>query len=347
VTLNATETAALQDWARSRQITTNTVIAGAWALLLRHLSGDDDVVFGAAVSGRPPEIPNVDGMVGPCVNDIPVRVQVTCEAPLSAWLQTLQARQAELSDRQYVTPAALQSWSGLGWRRRLFESLVVFQNYLVGDAARRLGSALLRPVSTPESTTYGLTLSATPARDLVLRLLYDRRRMSAPTARAVLVDLRRLLVELTLSPHSTVGAWAARLSTALAGRTGTVAARAEEQRRFLHHGSVTPATDIERTVLALWQELFGTDAIALDENFFDLGGHSLLLVQAHARLRATLSVDLPIVALLQHPTVRTLAAHLDGSSAQKDALSTVQSRVDRQRQALARRQERRNRIPSS
>ena len=67
-----------------------------------------------------------------------------------------------------------------------------------------------------------------------------------------------------------------------------------------------------RRVAAIWRELFQVDRIGMDDNFFDLGGHSLLLVRAHERLLEEVREDLPIVALFQNPTARSLASYLSG-----------------------------------
>ena len=66
----------LQALARRLQVTPSCVVQAAWAMTLGHYSAASDVVFGAAYSGRPPEIPGVEGLVGPCVNNVPVRVSL-------------------------------------------------------------------------------------------------------------------------------------------------------------------------------------------------------------------------------------------------------------------------------
>ena len=73
---------------------------------------------------------------------------------------------------------------------------------------------------------------------------------------------------------------------------------------------MAPGDDVERAVAEVWEELFQVDQVGMDDNFFDLGGHSMLLLQAHARLREKLGRDLSVVALLQYPTVRSLARYL-------------------------------------
>lgn len=76
---------------------------------------------------------------------------------------------------------------------------------------------------------------------------------------------------------------------------------------------VAPRTTLERTVADIWQELLGVEKVGLHDNFFEMGGHSLLLVQLHYRLQVSLERDVPITKLFQHPTVSALSEHLSDS----------------------------------
>jgi acyl carrier protein len=89
-------------------------------------------------------------------------------------------------------------------------------------------------------------------------------------------------------------------------------------------------------IAEVWQGLFGVERISLDDNFFELGGHSLLLVRAHAQLRDKVRADLPIVALLQFPTIRSLARHLAGERPGAATADAAMDRARKQREALAR-----------
>src|SRR5262249_49192263 len=75
-------TASLQELSRHRQVTLNTLVQGAWALLLARWSGEDDVIFGAVTAGRPTALPGVEKRVGLFVNTLPVRVRAAWTAPL-------------------------------------------------------------------------------------------------------------------------------------------------------------------------------------------------------------------------------------------------------------------------
>ncbi len=69
---------------------------------------------------------------------------------------------------------------------------------------------------------------------------------------------------------------------------------------------------MERTIAAAWQEVLGVEEVGLDDNFFDLGGHSLLLARVRSRLAGKFPREVSVVVLFRYPTVRSLAEHLAG-----------------------------------
>jgi acyl carrier protein len=78
---------------------------------------------------------------------------------------------------------------------------------------------------------------------------------------------------------------------------------------------VAPKNELERRISELWREVLRVERVATDTNFFDLGGHSRLLAEVHARLATELDRRLSMVELFQYPTVATLAAHLSSDGA--------------------------------
>ena len=120
---------ALSELATAQRLTLNTMLQGAWALLLGRNAGEDDVVFGAVVSGRPPELEGVEQMVGLFINSLPVRVRMPGDEAIIPWLQRLQAEQAELRDYEYSPLVEVQGWSDVPRDATLFESLFLFENY--------------------------------------------------------------------------------------------------------------------------------------------------------------------------------------------------------------------------
>src|ERR1019366_2519796 len=80
----------LHHFAVQNQLTLNIIIQGAWALLLHHYSGCEDLVFGTTVSGRSEEVPEIETMVGLFINTLPVRVKVTGDISLISWIKDMQ-----------------------------------------------------------------------------------------------------------------------------------------------------------------------------------------------------------------------------------------------------------------
>ncbi len=324
--LSAGETDALTDCARTHRITPGTLVQAAWALLLARQSGRDDVVFGAAFSGRPTDLAGAESIVGPFVNNLPVRARLDERETVPAFLKRLHAEVFDLSQHQFSPLVRVQGWSEMPWRHRLFDSLLVFQNYLVDDAARRLGSDVeICDFTGPLHTNYALTLLAVPGPELALTLIHRPSQLDAATADQLLADLRATLA--ALPSAATVAAVIAQLSPPL-----PAAATPPD----LSQNYIAPQTPTEHAIARVWADAFGRARVGTQDNFFDLGGHSLLMLQVHARLRAALHTDLPIVAMFQFPTISALARHLDRPAADAPSFQHLRDRAQQQREALAR-----------
>ncbi len=76
-----------------------------------------------------------------------------------------------------------------------------------------------------------------------------------------------------------------------------------------------PRNDLERQLVEIWRTFLPVTRVSIDDAFFDIGGHSLLLVRVHARIREQIA-PVPLIALFEHPTIRRLAKHLGGSHEQ-------------------------------
>ncbi|HEX6292587.1 MAG TPA: amino acid adenylation domain-containing protein [Herpetosiphonaceae bacterium] len=89
----------------------------------------------------------------------------------------------------------------------------------------------------------------------------------------------------------------------------------ESLRPTLDTGYVAPRTELEQTAAAIWSDLLQIDRVGMNDNFFDLGGHSLLLVQLHSRLRDALSREISVIDLFKYPTISALSEHLSHEGA--------------------------------
>ncbi|HVR95614.1 MAG TPA: amino acid adenylation domain-containing protein, partial [Thermoanaerobaculia bacterium] len=197
--LTPARTEELKSFARGLQLTLNTVIQGAWSLLLQRYSGNDDVVFGTVTSGRAAEVPGIEGIVGLFINTLPARVAVPGSAELGSWLRQLQERQAAVRRYEHSPLSQVQGWSEIPRGVPLFESILAFENYPVDDSVREQAGRGFRigEAEATEQNNFPLTLIAMPGSRLGLRLSYDGRRFDAVSVERMLRHLSLLLEGMT------------------------------------------------------------------------------------------------------------------------------------------------------
>ncbi|MGK5682605.1 amino acid adenylation domain-containing protein [Actinoplanes sp. URMC 104] len=203
IVLDEAATAELTAAARSHGLTLNTVVQGAWALLLAELTGRDDLVFGATVSGRPAALPGVEDMVGLFINTVPVRIRLRPHETWAQLLRRVQADQAALLDHQHVGLADIQRLAGLG---DLFDTLTVFESYPTGTAVADAGGLTIGGGIPVDATHYPLSLVVVPHAALRLRLEHRPDLYDAAAATRLLGRVRELLDAFVAAPEARLAA---------------------------------------------------------------------------------------------------------------------------------------------
>ncbi|HYS04987.1 MAG TPA: amino acid adenylation domain-containing protein [Candidatus Dormibacteraeota bacterium] len=193
--------ARLRTLARSQQLTLNTVLQGAWALLLSRYSGEEDVLFGGVVSGRPVELAGSETMVGLFLNTLPVRVRLPGRRRVAEWLRGLQEAQVEMRQYEYTSLVQVQQWSDVPRGTPLFESIFVFENYpLDRELLERAGDLEIRDLRAAEWTHYPLNVVVPPESEPSIQISYDARRFHASAIRRMLGHLEALLEGIAADP---------------------------------------------------------------------------------------------------------------------------------------------------
>jgi non-ribosomal peptide synthetase component F len=175
-------------------------------LLLSHNSGLQNVVFGAVVSGRPPDLPGVETTIGLFINTLPVRIRVTPQAPLIAWLREIQATQMEMRHYEYSPLVQVQGWSEVPRGKPLFESILNFGNHPINRMyGSDAGSIEVRGIEFFERNHYPLVLQAQAHSGLSLSIPYDRRRFDKTDVSGLMRRLEKLLEAIASQPDATLG----------------------------------------------------------------------------------------------------------------------------------------------
>ncbi|MCA1681965.1 MAG: amino acid adenylation domain-containing protein [Actinobacteria bacterium] len=203
--LGEEESAQLRKVAQCNGLTVNTLVQGAWALLLSRYSGQRDVCFGATVSGRPVDLPGAEEITGIFINTLPVRVEVDDAAGMISWLQHLQATQVEARRFDFVSLTQLQTLSDLPGGVNLFDSIVVFENYPINDEAAAENGLRIRELRAIETTNYPLVVVVLPGERLSIELGYDPALFDTATAERMAGHLVRVLNVTTADPTIAVG----------------------------------------------------------------------------------------------------------------------------------------------
>nr|WP_042178681.1 non-ribosomal peptide synthetase [Kibdelosporangium sp. MJ126-NF4]CEL13334.1 Siderophore biosynthesis non-ribosomal peptide synthetase modules [Kibdelosporangium sp. MJ126-NF4]CTQ99025.1 Siderophore biosynthesis non-ribosomal peptide synthetase modules [Kibdelosporangium sp. MJ126-NF4] len=208
VELSEQLTGKLRELTRHCGLTTNTVVQGAWAVVLGRLTGQRDVVFGATVSGRPPELPGVESMVGLFINTVPVCVRVESGETVTEMLARLQDEQSRLVAHQYLGLADIQRLAGMD---ELFDTHMAFENYPddrdVAEMVRAASGLRLTAVEgqSRDDTHYPLSLIVFPGRRLLLRLVYQPDVFGHGQVEEIGQRVARVLEQLAANPDLPVG----------------------------------------------------------------------------------------------------------------------------------------------
>ena len=191
-------TRALGELARANHTTVNTVLQAAWAQLLTWLTGQHDVAFGTAVSGRPTDLVGAESMVGLLINTVPVRAHITADTTTADLLDQLHSANNDTLDHQHL---ALNEIHRITGHDQLFDTLFVYENYPV-DTGAMLGAdgLAITEITTRERNHYPLTLQAKPGDELSLRLEFDTDVFDAASIEKLIERFTRVLVAMTAEP---------------------------------------------------------------------------------------------------------------------------------------------------
>ncbi|HEX8559985.1 MAG TPA: condensation domain-containing protein, partial [Pyrinomonadaceae bacterium] len=209
MSLPAETTDRLVRLARQHQLTLNTLCQGAWAILLNRYSGERDVLFGVAVSGRPPTLDGVETMIGMFINTLPARVEVAPGRELLPWLKEIQQTQVEMRQFEYSPLVQVQGWSDAPRTRPLFDSIVSFENHPIDHSLlKRSENVELRDVVHYHTATgYPLNLIIEPGDQLDVKILYDAGRFDDEAVGRMLGHVAALLTDIAADPHRSLSAF--------------------------------------------------------------------------------------------------------------------------------------------
>jgi amino acid adenylation domain-containing protein len=205
--LGAETVEGLRALARRLRLGPSVPVLAAWALVLARQTGGDEIVFGVTVSGRPATLDGAEELVGLMINTVPLRLRVSGRERVGDWLGDIQQRLVAVRDYDHCALASIQEWSKIPRGTPLFETIVVFENYPLGDGgAIRIGDLTVTDTRVEERANYPLALLAEPHPDgLDLALIVDCERVPEASGRAALNAVAHVIEQIaTAAPDATL-----------------------------------------------------------------------------------------------------------------------------------------------
>ncbi|MCB1053929.1 MAG: AMP-binding protein, partial [Acidobacteria bacterium] len=203
--LSALATAGVVEAARARGVSLATAVQGAVALLLARWTCRRRVVFGLTVSGRPDHLPGVTRSVGLFINTLPLPVTLDDSETAGDYLRRLQVLSTEAQEHGFLPLPRVQAWSSVPQEQRLFETLLVVENYPRPESAEYGLDLVIEDFRLFERTDYPLTFVVVPGERLRLTAVHDATRVPPPVAERMIGHLGRLLTALVEAPGRAVG----------------------------------------------------------------------------------------------------------------------------------------------
>ncbi|MFE2617983.1 condensation domain-containing protein, partial [Micromonospora chalcea] len=316
VRLDATADRDVRDLAARRGTTVAAVLLAAFGELLRRVTGGDEHVLGAIVADR--RLAAFDEVIGFFIDTVPVRVR----SGGASFAEQVDRAAAELHEVTAHPGAPLE---------RIVESLGVGRDTSRAPLVQVLFNVL--NFAEPRLTLTGLTAEPLPVPkpgspfDLTVyvverdgragvEVVHNPDLFEAERISALLADLAALVGALAADPHTPAAEVAPELprpAVRVAALGAMTVATAEPARAPLPTGS-DALTGTEELIAGIWRDVLGRDTVGVTDNFFDIGGHSMALAAVYARLTEATGRSITMLDLFRHPTVRALAASLDGAA---------------------------------
>lgn len=303
--LSETETDTLGQFAKKNRVTPNIIVHAAWALTLSRYFDSNDLCFGSTVSGRSGDFPNIDLISGMFMNVQPIRALIKNELSISIWLKTIQTQQQEVKKFEHLSLDQIMSYANRSSNRPLFDSLFLFENYPL--TAPDSGGMTISNFESGITSTYPVTMVAVPGDRMQLSLSVLPELVDANASSWILENMIKILTSMVTEQAKTIGDINGIINNFEHGYT----LKKQKTEKSFNRQYKAPTSDIEYQLTEIWSILFTMENIGIRDNFFKIGGNSLMAIRMIALVEQKLNKKLPITILIECPTIEGIAQKIE------------------------------------
>jgi len=311
--LSETESNALRTYCKENEIALSALFQGLWAILLANYFQTTDVVYGVTVSGRFTKFPEVDKISGLFMNILPNRFMVSKQSVFSDWLKEIQRSQGQKNKFDSFSFEEIKRAIDWPMHGELFHSLFIFGNFLKDRLT--IGSLTIEDFTGGFSSTYPLSIRINPTATIEVNWRFDTKMVSKNVIQYFKDNLQLLGIRLTedhrslkiTDLHKTIVTKIKRIEVGLPA--ASIPATVLGPKNY-----VAPRNQTEFSLVEIWEILFGVPNIGVHDDYFELGGNSLLAIQLFTEIENKMDVVLPPATLFKDATIAKIAKLIDGDT---------------------------------
>lgn len=325
--LSADAARGLRAFSRAHDATLFMTLLAVFNAQLARYTGDRDIVVGTPVAGRTRV--ETEPLIGMFVNTLPLRVKVSAEQTVRELIGSVRATSLAAYANQDVPFETLVNelqYDRASQHHPIFQVMFALQN--ARTPMPRLANLEVQALDLhTEKAKFDLSLEVIDESDeLQLAVTYRTDLFAPNSARRMLADFQLLLEAFVANPEQRLDDLPALTWTPkqLPAQTAVTTSAAPAL-------YIAPQTPIEEKLAAIWTEVLSIDRIGVEDNFFMLGGHSLMATQLIGRIRNAFSYELPLRQLFQTPTISGLAnaiAENQAANAARDELDALLAELE-------------------
>ncbi|WP_400077178.1 condensation domain-containing protein [Winogradskyella sp. R77965] len=295
--LDQTYNEALRNTAKKYRITLNTLCQGIWSLLLSQYFNTTEITFGNTVSGRSGDFTDIEIMAGMFINMLPVRINTDADISFEDWLKDIQSHQQKTRNYEDTTNQEINEWVNNS-SKPLFDNLFVFENFPWKDI--KSGDILVKQFKSGITSNYPLTFIARVEDHLKFDIMSDTNIINKDIPSWFLDNLKLIIDYITTPIEITLNGILEQLKEVPNTEITTSVLSENKTTEVIY---AAPSNTVELELVKIWESMFNKSPIGIHDNYFTLGGKSLMAVKLFSKIEKTLGVSLPPVILLENPTI--------------------------------------------
>lgn len=301
--LTTEDTNLVKLYCRKHKITINTLIQSIWSLVIAKYFNTTDVIHGTTVSGRTVDFPNIDLITGMFMNVQPVRGKIDEELEFYSWFNTLQEYHFKARNYEHINLDKLYTYFNWNANHTLFDSLLVFENYPTVEADKNI--LKVSDIKSGLTSTYPITLTIIPGDEIKFTLSKSDKLVANGTSIWIKEALKEAIILITsekVNNYKTLKNELEPIERSSHNSNNNVVIKKDEYK--------IPKNKTELELLQIWENILGIDNISTTDNFFDIGGKSLMAVNMFTTINKKLKTKLSATTLLEFPTIKKLSKHI-------------------------------------